>query len=456
MEKAVYSELFNYKGCNMSKELMKLDFLESVEDFEVRDSDIFVVTYPKSGTIWTLNILCLILYEGHRNGTENIPVSRRCPSLEYNIYNVDISQLPSPRVLMSHLPYYLLPQKLRAKKGKVIYVYRNPKDILVSYFHYHNSFQGIENATNLEEYMQDFLSGNVASSLVFDHMKGWYTHQNEFNILILCYEEIMQDLRGTVLQICKFVGKELSSQEVDKVVEMSTLKNMKADPRANYVKIYEECFGLPNVKHIRKGTVGDWKNIMTVSQSERFDEILEAHMKDISLKFIWDIKEIQSTQNGKLQEPLQEEAEKKSALAYRPEDRSWLGLVARDLLVDAELAAGFLHLLQAPFTCFLAVDTPHLFGGAADLRSSVLKICNFLGKELSEKEVDDVVDKATFDNMKVDSSIVGDWKNTMTVAQSEKFDHVFKERMGNLPFEFCWDIQEDPKPISTSVEGSNM
>lgn len=39
-------------------------------------------------------------------------------------------------------------------------MYRNPKDILVSYFHYHNSFQGIENATNLEEYMQKFLSGN--------------------------------------------------------------------------------------------------------------------------------------------------------------------------------------------------------------------------------------------------------------------------------------------------------
>ncbi|ETE56322.1 hypothetical protein L345_17967, partial [Ophiophagus hannah] len=38
-----------------------------------------------------------------------------------------------------------------------------------------------------------------------------------------------------------------------------------------------------------------------------------------------------------------------------------------------------------------------------DLRSSVLKLCNFLGKKLSGKEVDDVVDKATFDNMKVDS-----------------------------------------------------
>ncbi|XP_060548158.1 amine sulfotransferase-like [Pantherophis guttatus] len=311
MEKAEYAELFNYKGYNLTKELMKLDLLEAVEDFETRDSDIFIDTYPKSGTIWTQNIICLILYEGHRNGTENICISHRCASIEYNIYNVDITQMPSPRVLMSHLPYYLVPKKLRGKKGKVIYIYRNPKDTLVSYFHFINSFRAVENSYNLEEYMERFLSGNVPSSLVFDHVKGWYTHQNEFNILFLCYEEMIQDLRGTVLKICKFIGKELSSQEVDKVVEMSTFKNMKADPRANHVKTYEQCFGQTNVNHIRKGTVGDWKNIMTVSQSERFDNIFQAQMKDIPLKFIWDIKEIQSTQHGKRQEPLQEDKEPK-------------------------------------------------------------------------------------------------------------------------------------------------
>uniref|UniRef100_A0A8C6VT48 Sulfotransferase n=1 Tax=Naja naja TaxID=35670 RepID=A0A8C6VT48_NAJNA len=159
----------------------------------------------------------------------------------------------------------------------------------------------MENSRNLEEYMQIFLSGNVAGSLVFDHVKGWYTHQNEFNILFLCYEEMIQDLRGAVLKICKFIGKELSSQEVDKVVEMSTFKNMKADPRATIAKTYEECYGLKKIAHLRKGTVGDWKNIMTVSQSERFDNIFQAQMKDIGLKFIWDLKEIQSTQHGKLQ-----------------------------------------------------------------------------------------------------------------------------------------------------------
>lgn len=311
MEKADFPELVNYKGYYFAKDFMRLDLLEAIEDFETRDSDIFIITYPKSGTIWTQNIVCLILYEGHRNGTENIPTSHRCASMEYNIYNVDITQMPSPRVLLTHLPYYLVPKKLRAKKGKVIYVYRNPKDALVSFFHYSHSFKLVENTCNLEEYMERFLSGNVASSSIFDHVKGWYTHQNEFNILFLSYEEMIQDLRGAVLKICKFIGKELSSQEVDKVVEMSTFKNMKADPRANFTKTYEECFGQKEVTHLRKGTAGDWKNIMTVAQSERFDNVFKAQMKDIPLKFIWDIKEIQSPQHGKLQEPLQEDKEQK-------------------------------------------------------------------------------------------------------------------------------------------------
>ncbi|KAG8123912.1 hypothetical protein E2320_020049 [Naja naja] len=245
MEKVDSEELFNYKGHNLSKNAMKLDLIEAAEDLEIRDSDIFIETYPKSGTIWTQNIVCLILYEGHRNGTENILITHRSASIEYNVHNVDITQLPSPRVIMSHLPYYLVPKTLRAKKGKVIYVYRNPKDILVSYFHFINSWSGMEKSRNLEECMQKFLSGNVVGSLVFDHVKGWYTHQNEFNILFLCYEEMIQDLRGAVLKICKFIGKELSSQEVDKVVEMSTFKNMKADPRANIAKTYEEnCWRL--------------------------------------------------------------------------------------------------------------------------------------------------------------------------------------------------------------------
>ncbi|XP_062980821.1 amine sulfotransferase-like [Elgaria multicarinata webbii] len=293
-ETKIPPHLLNFKGHYFLSDHVKLEYLETIEELEVRDSDIFIVTYPKSGTVWTQNILCLILNESHRNGTENMTTYQQAPFLDYNVTNVDFTQQPSPRIIMAHLPYYLVPKGLKDKKGKVIYVYRNPKDAMASLFLYINPTEGLGKSSDLEDFMQSYLAGKVACNSIFDHVKGWYTHKNEFNVLFLSYEEMIKDLRGAVLKICSFVGKQLSSQEVDKVVDLATFKNMKADRRANNEIVLERMFKLENINHLRKGTIGDWKNIMTVSQSERFDKVFREKMKDIPLKFIWDIKEMQN------------------------------------------------------------------------------------------------------------------------------------------------------------------
>ncbi|XP_065767378.1 LOW QUALITY PROTEIN: amine sulfotransferase-like [Muntiacus reevesi] len=285
--------LLKFKGYNFERSLVDIDFLENLDDFEIRDDDVFIITYPKSGTIWTQQILSLIYYEGHRNRTEIVETIDRIPFLEYNLHKIDYEKRPSPRLFTSHLPYYLAPKGLKNKKTKIIYIYRNPKDVLTSFFHFSNLVIKLEASSSIGHFMEKFLDGKVIGSLWFDHIRGWYEHRHDFNILFMMYEEMKKDLRSSVLKISSFLEKELSEEDLDAVVNQATFQNMKLDPQANYDSILKNEVGTrTNEGHfLRKGTIGDWKHHLTVEQNERFDRVFQRKMKDFPLKFIWEIDE---------------------------------------------------------------------------------------------------------------------------------------------------------------------
>ncbi|XP_025150833.2 amine sulfotransferase-like [Bubalus kerabau] len=284
--------LFKFKGYNFTRPFVNIDLLKNLDDFEIRDDDVFLITYPKSGTIWTQQILSLIYYEGHRNRTEIVNTAERIPFLEYNLHKSDFEKRPSPRLFSSHLPYYLAPKGLKNKKNKVIYVCRNPKDVLTSYFHFSNLLVTLEASNNIGDFMEKFLDGKVVGSLWFDHIRGWYEHRHDFNILFMMYEEMKKDLRSSVLKISSFLEKELSEEDLDAVVNQAAFQNMKVDPQANYDSILKNDIGLRAEGHfLRKGTIGDWKHYLTVKQNERFDRVFQRKMKDFPLKFIWEIDE---------------------------------------------------------------------------------------------------------------------------------------------------------------------
>ncbi|NXN16722.1 ST3A1 sulfotransferase, partial [Indicator maculatus] len=283
--------LFKYKGFYFGVNTT-LEYVSTLEDFEINDSDIFLATYPKSGTVWTQNILSLIMYEGHRNGTENIDTMERIPWLEYNVNDKDYAQFPLPRVFATHLPYYLVPRDLRNKRASIIYVTRNPKDVMVSYYHFSKYVNTLEEIPDFNLFMERFLAGKVLASSWIDHVSGWYSHAEDFNILFLTYEEMKKDLRSAVLKICKFLGKKLSEEEVHSVVRQATFENMRKDPRANYENLPDDLVDKDKGTFLRKGTVGDWKNNMTVAQNERFDQVLMEKIKALPINFIWDINEL--------------------------------------------------------------------------------------------------------------------------------------------------------------------
>ena len=66
-------------------------------------------------------------------------------------------KVPSPRLIRPHMPFYLLHPDL-LDTCKVVYVARNPKDVIVSFYHHHRLFPKVHGyAGTLEEFAQNFM-----------------------------------------------------------------------------------------------------------------------------------------------------------------------------------------------------------------------------------------------------------------------------------------------------------
>uniref|UniRef100_A0A4X2LTM1 Sulfotransferase n=1 Tax=Vombatus ursinus TaxID=29139 RepID=A0A4X2LTM1_VOMUR len=108
------------------------------DEFVVKNTDVIVVTYPKSGTNWVIEIISLIHSKGDTTWVQSIPIFERSPWVEVKASQPLLckKEQNGPRFYSSHLPIWLFPKSYFQSKAKIIYVMRNPKDVIVSLYHF--------------------------------------------------------------------------------------------------------------------------------------------------------------------------------------------------------------------------------------------------------------------------------------------------------------------------------
>ena len=107
-----------------------------------------------SGTHWLWEVTSMLVNQS----ADRIKLIKETAMLE-GVSEQMFSNVPSPRVLNTHIPLTLMPKDILAKRAKIIFVQRNPKDICVSYFNHHSKILEYEYNGKFDNYFRRFLNG---------------------------------------------------------------------------------------------------------------------------------------------------------------------------------------------------------------------------------------------------------------------------------------------------------
>ncbi|XP_046542784.1 sulfotransferase 1B1-like [Haliotis rubra] len=267
-----------------------MEMMRKVQKFEFRDDDVVIVAYAKCGTHWLWEIVTM-LRAGH---SEYNKKTKRVAMLGPGKLE-EVDELPSPRVLNSHLHFRHLPKKMVEKRIKTIFIMRNPKDVGVSYYFMLN---GVKNTKfsfdgTFTEYLDLFLEGKVPGGSYADYVKDWLQVKQDhpdLPVLTLFYENLKRDPVNNIKTVADFIGLSVSDELCQQIAEACSFKKM----RQADAELKEQVFNVSDFWKkgqqvvFRKGEIGDWKNWITVSENERFDDVIERAFEGTGIVFKYD------------------------------------------------------------------------------------------------------------------------------------------------------------------------
>lgn len=232
-----------------------------------RDSDIYLVSYPKSGNTWMRYLIAYAAWPDLKD-VDLVEMAAYMPSFRIEHDAVMMLAPDSPcnqlkhRIIKEHTIY----NKSAARYVKrAIYIARDGRDAMVSYWHFCNQRDGTR--IPFSEFIELSARPEHSYGSWREHVLGWLNAPLEAK-LVLRYEDMLTRTGFCLRQALDFAEIEATDSVVENAVERASFNSMRKLEKTKGFNLDQ----LKNVEFVRKGKTGSWKDVFGPGDLERFEK----------------------------------------------------------------------------------------------------------------------------------------------------------------------------------------
>ncbi|KAL7640198.1 UNVERIFIED_CONTAM: hypothetical protein RMT77_009612 [Armadillidium vulgare] len=299
-----------------------LKYAERNYNFEIKPTDIFLSSFPKTGMNWIQEIVWHLVHNPNLDNPDaDISIDIRCPfldldyrfladgSLEFDpegpflkrfqelcpgidyrdgIFYHMSRNTPEPRLIKHHTPYiYLNPDIL--EKAKMIFMARDPRDVITSTYHHASHHAVWAKMTTLENLVEDYITGKVFRPY-WEHLRLNWEKRDHPNFHFVFYEDLKENPKIEIRKIDQFLGTKRTDEQIDNIVNCTSFSYMKKkwkhNPPTSFDNIFIKTESEDKSKtFFIKGKVGSWKEDLPPNLQDKIHAWMKENLKQFGEDF---------------------------------------------------------------------------------------------------------------------------------------------------------------------------
>jgi len=188
---------------------------------DILPNDVWLVSFPRSGNTWMRFLLGNIMTQYCRQNIKmdfnimekiipDIHISRDIP--------LNLGFAPFPRIIKSH-------EWCNKKYERVVYIVRNPKDVLISYYYFLKNGRK-ENVGDFSSFIRNKYYGVPAWCW---HVSEWSKRWN----VVVVYEDLLVDVKRNLKKILSYLKVDVDDCIIDSAIKQSSLDRMQQLERSD-------------------------------------------------------------------------------------------------------------------------------------------------------------------------------------------------------------------------------